>query len=108
LEDTTLIQASIKEHYGLHPQTLQPFNPNSWTSTERHTYRVIYADRTSSVLRAYRPGWVERSMPYDDFDTWLHTRAALLAWLEHQHYPAPRLIRTLKVVLRPSIRIGAS
>jgi Ser/Thr protein kinase RdoA (MazF antagonist) len=33
-------------------------------------------------------------MPYDDFATWLHTRAALLTWLEHQHYPAPRLIRT--------------
>jgi len=94
MHDPALVQACIEQHYDLRPQSLQPFNPNSWTRTERHTYRVTYADGASSVLRAYRPGWVERTMPYDSFDTWLHTRAALLAWLEHQHYPAPQLIRT--------------
>ena len=83
--DTTMknhLTELITTHYTDQPVSLTLI-PTDWGQM---IYRVEQADQPRWILRVYPPSQSQKNL--------LHL-ATLLWWLEQQHYPAERLIRTL-------------
>ncbi len=83
----------VSEHYEAQPIALAPIGHDATPS--RAVFRCDFADGSAWSLHVFAqhalmPTWFGSGLARD----WLHGRATLLAWLERQSYPAPRIIPT--------------
>jgi Ser/Thr protein kinase RdoA (MazF antagonist) len=83
----------VSEHYEAQPIALAPIGHDATPS--RAVFRCDFADGSTWSLHVFAqhavtPVWFGGGLARD----WLRGRAALLAWLERQSYPAPRVIPT--------------
>ena len=84
LEDT-FFERMVEELYAVDSDAMHLHSLSEYSFDWRGIYRVELADGRNWVLRACR----------QDSDTsWYLKPAATLLFLEQQHYPAPRLVRT--------------